>query len=105
MRDLTVVYFLGLLSLSWVCLGPWIARDSYYGAIVDNDGQGRGWWAIFTGASMFNDLGTIVSNTETNCRIHFNPRFNEFVPRSVFSAPSRKFPHYCRVPSLLLFST
>jgi Cation transport protein len=70
--DLTLAYFFSLLFLSWICLGPWITLDSTYGAIVDSDGVGRGWWAIFTGASLFNDLGTQLNNI-TNHRIHINP--------------------------------
>jgi len=52
-----LIYFYGLLFLSWLCLGPWITRSDYYGQIVESDGVSRSWWAIFTGSSMFNDLG------------------------------------------------
>jgi len=37
-------------------------RDSTHGAIVEGDGIGRPWWGIFTGASMFNDLGIPLSD-------------------------------------------
>ena len=32
-------------------------HDSEHGEIVENDGIGRPWWGIFTGASLFNNLG------------------------------------------------
>jgi len=53
-----VVYFFALLFISWLCLGPWILRSTTYQAVLDSDAIGYGWWAAFTGASLFNDLGT-----------------------------------------------
>ena len=58
-----LIYFYGLLFLSWLCFTPWIVRDDYYGNIVEADGVSRGWWGIFTGASMFNDLGKGQQNS------------------------------------------
>ena len=55
---LILAYFFGFLFFSWLCYGPWIARDSYYGGIVNADGIGRGWWAIFTTVSMFSNTGS-----------------------------------------------
>ena len=52
-----VGYFFGLMAFGWLCLGLWIIRDQTFGPVVDNAGVSRGWWAIFTGASQFNDLG------------------------------------------------
>ena len=50
-------YFFGLMFFSWICLGAWIVRDGTFGPVVDDAGVSRGWWACFTGASLFNDLG------------------------------------------------
>lgn len=50
------LYFWGFTVFGIVCLWPWIYTTSY-GAIVTNDGQGRGWWGIFTPISAFTDLG------------------------------------------------
>lgn len=44
-------HIMGILGLT-----PWIYRVSY-GSVVTEDGQGRGWWGVFTAASAFNDLG------------------------------------------------
>jgi len=59
---LIVVYFFGLLFFSWMGLGAWILRDQTFGPVVDNAGVSRSWWAIFTGSSMFNDLGNKYHN-------------------------------------------
>jgi hypothetical protein len=55
-----LIYFYGFLFFSWLCYAPWILRSPYYGNIVLSDGVSRQWWAIFTGASMFNDLGSTI---------------------------------------------
>jgi hypothetical protein len=52
-----VGYFLVFHLLGVIVLVPWILRSSKWGKIVEADGQGRTWWAIFTAASAFNDLG------------------------------------------------
>ena len=57
-----VAYFLGMLFLSWLCLGLWILRDSYYGSILGNDAINRGWWAVFTTSSLFSNVGITVVN-------------------------------------------
>lgn len=54
-----IAYFFALMFFSWICLVPWIMQDSEHGEIVESDGVGRPWWGIFTGASMFNDLGIL----------------------------------------------
>ena len=64
LRVPNLVYFFGILFLSWLCLGPWIARSSYYAGILADDGIGTGWWAVFTGASLFNDLGCSHRNVK-----------------------------------------
>ncbi|KAI9822532.1 MAG: low affinity potassium transporter [Pycnora praestabilis] len=40
-----------------ICMLPWIKLSKTYGPVVENDGQGRVWWAFFTSPSMLNDLG------------------------------------------------
>jgi Trk-type K+ transport system membrane component len=55
--ELMKVYFFGLFFLSWICLIPWITRDSNYGNIVNTDGINRPWWAIFTTASLYSNVG------------------------------------------------
>jgi len=41
---------------------PWILRDSYYGGIVDADAINRPWWAIFTTASFYANVGRIFQD-------------------------------------------
>ncbi|KUJ17492.1 potassium transport protein TRK1/TRK2 [Mollisia scopiformis] len=50
-------YFWGFSVFGMVCLTPWIYTTKTYGVIVEGDGQGRGWWGIFTANSAFTDLG------------------------------------------------
>lgn len=50
-------YYFSLHLLGIICLGPWILRTPTYGSIITEVGQGRPWWAVFTAASAFNDLG------------------------------------------------
>ncbi|TGO43101.1 hypothetical protein BHYA_0003g00550 [Botrytis hyacinthi] len=50
-------YFLGFSIFAVVCLLPWILNNRTYGSIVEQVGQGRVWWSIFTASSAFTDLG------------------------------------------------
>jgi len=52
-----VIYFWGFSIFGVVCLTPWIYKNHTYGSIVENDGQGRAWWGLFTANSAFTDLG------------------------------------------------
>lgn len=52
-----VSYYLFFHALGFICLCPWIMTRKSYGKVVTDDGQGRPWWALFTSASSFNDLG------------------------------------------------
>ncbi|KAI5289792.1 low affinity potassium transporter [Ascosphaera aggregata] len=52
-----VSYYVFFHTLGFVCLCPWILGMKSYGKIVTDYGQGRPWWALFTSASSFNDLG------------------------------------------------
>ncbi|KAF3933104.1 hypothetical protein ABW20_dc0110546 [Dactylellina cionopaga] len=52
-----VGYFLFFQIFGILCLLPWIHTQMKWGEIVDNVGQNRTWWAIFTSSSAFTDLG------------------------------------------------
>ena len=52
-----MLYFWGFSIFGLVCLTPWIIHSKTYGSIVEQDGQGRTWWGIFTANSAFTDLG------------------------------------------------
>ena len=52
-----VFYFWGFQIFGLICLTPWILHSVKYGSIVEQDGQGRAWWGIFTSSSAFTDLG------------------------------------------------
>ncbi|KAG8161872.1 hypothetical protein KVR01_008859 [Diaporthe batatas] len=60
------MYFWGFWILAVICLTPWIINSSYYGSIVDNAGQSRAWWGIFTGSSAFMDLGFTLTPDSMN---------------------------------------
>ncbi|KAI9756706.1 MAG: low affinity potassium transporter [Lichina confinis] len=53
------IAFFNLLGV--VCLLPWIVRSDEYGPVVDRNGQSRGWWGIFTPATMFQNLGYSIT--------------------------------------------
>lgn len=59
------MYFWGFWILAVICLTPWILNSSY-GSIVDNAGQSRAWWGIFTGSSAFMDLGFTLTPDSMN---------------------------------------
>ncbi|KAI9685174.1 MAG: low affinity potassium transporter [Bathelium mastoideum] len=61
-----VIYFLGFHLFGIISLLPWIMRSGTYGSIVTGDGVGRPWWAIFTSASCFNDLGYALTPDSFN---------------------------------------
>lgn len=52
-----VGYFFLFHLLGVVCLTPWIVRSGRYSEVVEAVSQNRVWWAFFTSASAFNDLG------------------------------------------------
>jgi Trk-type K+ transport system membrane component len=59
LKTLAVVlisYYVLFHILGVVCLTPWI-METHWGNVVTAAGQGRPWWAIFTAASAFNDVG------------------------------------------------
>ncbi|KAL4782795.1 cation transport protein-domain-containing protein [Aspergillus varians] len=59
LKTLAVVlisYYVLFHALGVICLLPWI-METHWGKVVTEAGQGRPWWAIFTAASAFNDVG------------------------------------------------
>ncbi|CBF73735.1 hypothetical protein AN8029.2 [Aspergillus nidulans FGSC A4] len=59
LKTLAVVlisYYVLFHILGVICLTPWI-METHWGNVVTAAGQGRPWWAIFTAASAFNDVG------------------------------------------------
>ncbi|KAL5049421.1 hypothetical protein BDW71DRAFT_175853 [Aspergillus fruticulosus] len=59
LKTLAVVlisYYVLFHVLGVICLTPWI-METHWGNVVTAAGQGRPWWAIFTAASAFNDVG------------------------------------------------
>lgn len=59
------LYFWGFFVLGIVMLTPWIIHSSY-GQVVDNVGQSRGWWGVFTSSSAFFDLGFTLTPDSMN---------------------------------------
>ncbi|KAF3392760.1 Low-affinity potassium transport protein [Penicillium rolfsii] len=70
LKTLAVVlisYYVGFHLLGVICLVPWIVTVNTWGSVVTADGVGRPWWAIFTSASAFNDLGfTLTPDSMTS---------------------------------------
>ncbi|KKK13942.1 hypothetical protein P175DRAFT_0516729 [Aspergillus ochraceoroseus IBT 24754] len=59
LKTLAVVlisYYVFFHLLGVICLLPWI-METRWGQVVTAAGQGRPWWAFFTAASAFNDVG------------------------------------------------
>ncbi|KAL4923433.1 potassium ion transporter [Aspergillus undulatus] len=51
-----ICYYVLFHALGAICLLPWI-METRWGDVVKAAGQGRPWWAFFTAASAFNDVG------------------------------------------------
>lgn len=51
------LYFWGFSIFGFVGLTAWILNSKTYGPVVQEIGQGRPWWGIFTANSAFTDLG------------------------------------------------
>ncbi|KAL2821817.1 cation transport protein-domain-containing protein [Aspergillus cavernicola] len=63
LKTLAVVlisYYVCFHALGVICLSPWI-METHWGKVVTEAGQGRPWWAIFTAASAFNDVGFSIT--------------------------------------------
>jgi hypothetical protein len=54
---LLIIYYVGWSLFGVLGLLPWILKSQTWGPIVEQDGQGRVWWAFFTASSAFTDLG------------------------------------------------
>ncbi|CAN8096419.1 unnamed protein product [Discula destructiva] len=59
-------YFWGFWALGVIMMVPWIYKTHYYGAVVDNVAQNRGWWGVFTSSSAFTDLGFTLTPDSMN---------------------------------------
>ncbi|KAJ6155834.1 hypothetical protein N7470_006400 [Penicillium chermesinum] len=60
LKTLAVViaaYYVGIHLISAMAMIGWIMTVPRWGKIVEADGVGRPWWAIFTAGSAFNDVG------------------------------------------------
>jgi Trk-type K+ transport system membrane component len=55
-----IAYYVLFHLLGIVGLLPWI-METHWGNVVKAAGQGRPWWAIFTAASAFNDVGFSIT--------------------------------------------
>ncbi|KAB8227978.1 potassium ion transporter [Aspergillus alliaceus] len=55
-----ICYYVCFHLLGIICLWPWI-MTTRWGSAVTKIGQGRPWWAIFTAASSFNDVGFSIT--------------------------------------------
>lgn len=68
LKTLAVVlisYYVAFHLLGVVCLLPWI-METHWGDVVKAAGQGRPWWAFFTSASSFNDVGFSITPDSMN---------------------------------------
>lgn len=79
------VYFLGFFFFSCICLIPWIIRDSNYSGILESDAINRPWWAFFTTASMYANVGRGSLSQRSHGRIYFDSRWDDFIPTSRLS--------------------
>lgn len=52
-----VCYYAFFHLVGIIGLMPWIMTEPRWGSVVEAAGQGRPWWAIFTAATAFNDVG------------------------------------------------
>jgi hypothetical protein len=70
LKTLAVVlisYYVGFHLFGVICMVGWIMTVDTWGTVVTGDGVGRPWWAIFTSASAFNDLGfTLTPDSMTS---------------------------------------
>ncbi|KAI9374617.1 cation transport protein-domain-containing protein [Aspergillus egyptiacus] len=55
-----ISYYVLFHILGVVCLAPWI-METRWGNVVKEASQGRPWWAIYTAASAFNDVGFTIT--------------------------------------------
>lgn len=70
---LIVVYFFGLQIFTWICLIPWIIRDSSYDSVVEQIEVGDSWWVIFTTTSFFANVGMRIPKRNLITRLLSHP--------------------------------
>ena len=59
-----LIYFFGFHLFGLVILLPWIKRSARWRQVPVKYSQDPGWWAVFSSASLFNDLGlTLTPNS------------------------------------------
>lgn len=56
-----ITYYLFFHVFGIICLVPWIMRSTKYGPVIQQAGQGRPWWGVFTAGSAFNDFGLTIT--------------------------------------------
>lgn len=56
-----IIYFVGFHISSLLVNLPWIVSKPRYEGIITSFGVNPKWWAVFTSASLFNDLGYTVT--------------------------------------------
>lgn len=61
-----VVYYIGFHLISMALMWIWISQMPKYQQIVQSQGVHKAWWAIFTSASAFNDLGLTLTADSMN---------------------------------------
>jgi len=66
LRNILCWYFFGFHALGVIVFLPWIVRTNPWNGIVRSDGVNPVWWAFFTPASMFNDLGFTLTPDSMN---------------------------------------
>jgi Cation transport protein len=78
---LIVVYFFGLQIFTWICLIPWILRDSNYNSVLQQIQVGDSWWVIFTTTSFFANVGMIFLKRRLIVRILSYPGGNDTISK------------------------
>ena len=61
-----IIYFIGWHLFGLIINLPWILHKEYYRELVIRHGINPSWWAIFTSASEFNDLGFTLTPDSMN---------------------------------------
>ena len=54
---INIFYFLGFTLIGIIGLTPWIFDSKRYTKVVNDAGVTRGWWAVYTASTAFNDVG------------------------------------------------
>ena len=94
---LTLVYFFGFMFLPWICLIPWILRDSFYSNLLDSEAINTSWWALFTTQSLYANVGNVPSMPLIKYRIYLDSRWNDIISTSSLPTPYPSIYHDRRV--------